>query len=44
MTLFAKVGPDFTISPAPTAAGLNTSTGFGTIGPSDPFPGGLVQK
>ena len=23
---------------------VNVSTGFGTIGPSDPFPGGVVQK
>jgi subtilase family serine protease len=44
MTLFAKVGPDFTISPAPTTASVNVSTGFGTISPSDPFPGGIVQK
>ena len=44
MTLFAKVGPDFTISPAPTTASVNVSTGFGTTNPSDPFPGGIVQK
>jgi PKD domain len=44
MTLFAKVGPDFTISPAPTTASVSVSTGFGTINPSDPFPGGVVQK
>ena len=29
MTLFARVGPDFTISPAPTTASVNVSTGFG---------------
>jgi hypothetical protein len=44
MTLFAKVGPGFTISPAPTTASVNVSTGFGTISPSDPFPGGVVVK
>jgi hypothetical protein len=44
MTLFAKVGPGFTISPAPTTASVDVSTGFGTISPSDPFPGGVVQK
>jgi hypothetical protein len=44
MTLFAKVGPGFTISPAPTTASVNVSTAFGTISPSDPFPGGVVQK
>jgi hypothetical protein len=44
MTLFARAGPDFTISPAPTTASVNVSTGFGTINPSDPFPGGVVQK
>jgi hypothetical protein len=44
MTLFAKVGPDFAISPAPTTASVNVSTPFGTISPSDPFPGGIVQK
>jgi PKD repeat protein len=44
MTLFAKVGPDFAISPPPTTASVNVSTPFGTISPSDPFPGGIVQK
>jgi hypothetical protein len=42
--LFKKIGPDFTISPAPTTATVNVSTGFGTTSPSDPFPGGSVVK
>jgi hypothetical protein len=44
MTLFAKVGPDFTINPAPTTASVGVSTAFGTTGPTDPFPGGAVVK
>jgi Subtilase family len=44
MTLFSKIGPNFTISPAPTTATAGASTAFGTVSPSDPFPGGTVTK
>jgi hypothetical protein len=42
--LFKKIGPDFTINPAPTTATHGVSTSFGTTSPTDPFPGGAVTK
>jgi PKD domain len=44
MALFSKIGPNFTINPAPTTATAGASTKFGTTNPSDPFPAGAVTK
>jgi hypothetical protein len=42
--LFKKVGPDFTVNPAPTTATQGANAAFGATGPSDPFPGGAITS